>query len=356
MPADRSESPLISVIIPVYNAGTFLPECLQSVKSQTFYDFEVIMVDDASTDQSGEICREFAASDNRFVTIPQSKNHGPATARNVGLTRARGDTVLFLDAADILPQNALELLYNALKTNNSDICCGKFTYFGMNGEIPIPFIFPDQAFSLSKDDIFQALVKQMKSPNKEFMFAYVWGHLFKRDIISRINLRFDENLWTYEDLKFIYLLASFAGNLTFIPKTVYNYRIHSTGNNISMGIFSNHNRLMDLFPFYKTMKLVLNRKSATDTAIADNCMVNLAIIHIVRLCYSMTLENMSLIYKQVDELIKKEEFTAAIKNYDASKPGRSKLMPMLMRCRVTVLVLLLGKFKALRRYGRRKNK
>ena len=356
MPVDKKESPLISVIIPVYNAEKFLPECLQSVQSQTLHDFEVIMIDDGSTDRSGEIYRKIAASDNRFIMISQQENRGPSAGRNAALDVARGETVLFLDADDILPKNALALLYDALKANNSDICFGKFIYFDMKGEIPIPFVFPDRAFSLDKDDIFQTLVKQMKSPNKEFMFAYVWGHLFKRDIISELNLRFDENMRTYEDLKFIYQLASVVDNLTFIPTTVYNYRIHSNGNNISMGIFPNHNRLMDLFPFYKTMKLVLSQGGATDMAIADNCMVNLAIIHIVRLCHSMTLGNMPLVYKHVDELMKKEEFTAAIKNYDASKPGRSKLMPILMRFRITVFILLLGKIKALRRYGRRKNK
>ena len=356
MPDHDDKIPAVSVIVPVFNAAEYLYESLGSLREQSFKDFEAIIADDCSTDDSASILKIFADKDYRFKAIHLGSNRGPAAARNAALDAARGETILFLDADDILPKNALALLYDALKTNNSDICGGEFTYFGLDGEIPIPFMFPDRAFSLDKNEIFQTLVKQMKSPNKEFMFAYVWGHLFKREIISEINLRFDETMWTYEDLKFVYQLASAADKLTFIPSTVYHYRIHTAGNNISMGIFPNHNRLMDLFSFYKTMKLVLNRKGTTDTAIADNCMVNLAIIHIVRHCHCMTLDNIPLVYKHVDELIKKEEFTAAIKNYDASKPGRSKLMPMLMRFRITVLILLLGKFKACRRYGRRKNK
>lgn len=342
--------------MPVFNAAEYLCESLGSLCEQSFKDFEAIIADDCSTDDSAKILHLFAEQDPRFKIIHLKSNRGPGAARNAALDAARGDTVLFLDADDILPKPALAVLYDALIKNNSDICGGKFTYFGADGDIPIPFMFPDRSFSLKRDEIFQSLVKQMKSPNKEFMFAYVWGHLFKRELISNLNLRFDENMWTYEDLKFIYLLASSANQLEFIPETVYHYRIHNAGKNISMGIFPNHNRLMDLFSFYKTMKQILNRQSTTDTAIADNCMVNLAIIHIVRHCHCMTLRNMPLAYKQVDELIREKEFTAAIQNYDASKPGRSKLMPVLMRFQRTLLILLLGKFKALRRYGRRKSK
>ena len=356
MPDPKNDVPAISVIMPVFNAEQYLYDSLLSLTKQSFKNFEAVIADDCSTDESAAILRKFSETDRRFKIIFLKKNGGPAAARNAALNSASGETVLFLDADDILADNALTVLYTTLKHENSDICAGIFSYFNSEGEIPVPFAFPDHPFSLDKQGIFQVLVNQMRSPNKEFMFAYMWGRLFKHSIIQNIQLRFDEEMWTYEDLKFVFQLASAAEKLSFVPEKVYHYRIHNTGKNISMGIFSNHNRLMDLFSFYKTMIKILSASNSVEanTGIADNCMVNLAIIHIVRYCQWMNFNNILIVYRHVRSLVKNDEFTAALKNYDGNKPGRSKLMPLLMRKRLYIAILLLGKYKAIKRYGKDK--
>ena len=120
--------PEISVIIPVYNTERYLAECLESVVSQTFKDFEAIVVNDGSTDGSAEIVKRFAERDNRICTITQ-ENKGLSEARNAGIAVARGHWITFVDSDDVIHPSFLETLLNIAKEKNADIaCCGKWSF------------------------------------------------------------------------------------------------------------------------------------------------------------------------------------------------------------------------------------
>lgn len=119
----------IAIIIPVYNAGKSLKLCIRSVLKQTFKRFNLILVDDGSTDNSGKICDEFAEKDNRVIVIHQ-KNKGPVEARKAGIfsEKAQASKYIFLsDADDTLPANALEILYMLAEFHNADCVCGRMT-------------------------------------------------------------------------------------------------------------------------------------------------------------------------------------------------------------------------------------
>jgi CDP-glycerol glycerophosphotransferase len=105
--------PRVSVVVPVYNVEEFLETCLDSLTAQTFEDFEAILVDDGSTDRSGEIAQRYAERDPRFRVVKQA-NGGLSKARNTGADEARGEFLVFLDSDDALPPNAYELLVGAL--------------------------------------------------------------------------------------------------------------------------------------------------------------------------------------------------------------------------------------------------
>ena len=118
----------ISVVLPVYNVANYLRKCLDSLINQTFEDFEVICVNDGSTDLSLGILEGYALSDSRFKIISQ-KNQGLSGARNTGIQHIQGEYVLFVDSDDWLEDNALEELYNHVKGFNSDITMFKFKFF-----------------------------------------------------------------------------------------------------------------------------------------------------------------------------------------------------------------------------------
>ena len=140
---------LISVIIPVYNVEKYIEDSLNSVLNQSFKDIEVICVDDESTDNSLRILNEFEARDKRVKVISQ-KNKGNGGARNTGLKHASGDYVYFLDADDLLFENALEKMYRNAKSNQSDLVIFKITRFYETEDL----IYDKPSFPL--DEIFMS--------------------------------------------------------------------------------------------------------------------------------------------------------------------------------------------------------
>ncbi|MES2943618.1 MAG: glycosyltransferase family 2 protein, partial [Pseudomonadota bacterium] len=113
--------PFVSVVIPVFNKAPFIRECLQSVSGQSLASIEVICVDDCSTDESASIVLDYANTDSRVLLLRMKANGGPGAARNLGMSRATGRFIFFLDADDLLPENALQILYELAVASNSDL-------------------------------------------------------------------------------------------------------------------------------------------------------------------------------------------------------------------------------------------
>jgi len=114
------KSELISIIIPVYNVEDYLARCLESILFQSFKDFEVLLIDDGSTDGSGKICDAYAQNDTRIRVI-HKVNGGVSSARNVGLNNANGQYISFVDSDDFVHPCFLEFLYNSIKSSKADI-------------------------------------------------------------------------------------------------------------------------------------------------------------------------------------------------------------------------------------------
>ncbi|MFB4033578.1 glycosyltransferase family 2 protein, partial [Streptococcus pneumoniae] len=114
------ENQLISVIVPVYNVEEYLKQCLDSILEQTFSNYEVILVNDGSTDSSGLICQEYAEKDTR-IRYFEKENGGLSDARNYGIEQAQGEYLTFVDSDDLLDASHLTILYDALVNNDADI-------------------------------------------------------------------------------------------------------------------------------------------------------------------------------------------------------------------------------------------
>lgn len=127
------EQPLISVIVPVYNVEKYLKKCVNSITSQTYKNLEILLVDDGSTDSSGQICNEFEKNDARIKVI-HKKNGGLSDARNAGLDRAKGQYYAFIDSDDYIQDNTIEIMLNAVKKNKSEISVCNMIRFLEAGE------------------------------------------------------------------------------------------------------------------------------------------------------------------------------------------------------------------------------
>ena len=127
------DQPLISVIVPVYNVEKYLKKCVDSITSQTYKNLEILLVDDGSTDSSGQICNEFEKNDARIKVI-HKKNGGLSDARNAGLDRAKGQYYAFIDSDDYIQDNTIEIMLNAIKKNKSEIAVCNMIRFLEEGE------------------------------------------------------------------------------------------------------------------------------------------------------------------------------------------------------------------------------
>lgn len=193
----------------------YLEDAIESVKSQSFTDWELILIDDGSTDRSPQICDE-ASSLNPSVITVHKKNGGLSSARNAGLEKAKGDFICFLDGDDILPPDALSNLSKWQKIYDADITCGSMHKFASAG--PVPSLSSKNSFTLevlTADRAVEKILYQKGLDNS------VSNKLYKARLWK--NIRFREGI-SYEDLDVFYKVFFQSKKVISIPATVYLYR------------------------------------------------------------------------------------------------------------------------------------
>lgn len=207
----KNAAPAVSVIIPVYNAQKYLDQCIRSVLDQTFTDFEIILVDDGSTDGSGEICDRYGSQDSR-VRVFHKPNGGVSSARNMGLDHAAGKWITFVDSDDYLSERALDIVDN-LKDENLVICsyCRLIDDSQQENFICDNRLIEDPS-SLS---IFYrtALSSIMRSP---------WSKIFSRELL--FDLRFDTVIHVGEDHLFVMKYLQKVRICRLSQEVFYTYR------------------------------------------------------------------------------------------------------------------------------------
>ena len=185
--------PKFSVIVPVYNAEKYLHRCVDSILAQTFTDFELLLVNDGSTDSSGSICDEYAVKDNR-VRVFHKKNGGASSARNLGLDNVKGEWDTFCDADDWVYETWLSNFARNIK--NADIVAQGLRYDKLN--IGAPFVYNDVGFDYSGDIL--GLLSQMHDYG---LVGYTVIKCFKNELIQTYKLRFNEKYELHEDEEFV---------------------------------------------------------------------------------------------------------------------------------------------------------
>ena len=213
----------ITVIVPVYNVENYLNKCLDSIITQTYKNIEIIVVNDGSTDASGEICKEFAEIDHRIIYIEQ-ENAGLSAVRNTGLEIMSGDYVTFVDSDDWIEQAYLETLYKKIVEYQADIAVGNYYSFNESEGMFYFHILGDSYYEKVYDNvsIFENLYDSQEM--KSFALISAWGKLYKAGLFEQ--LRFDIGKLGedgYLNQK-IYLLAE---KIVYIHKGIYSYRIRN---------------------------------------------------------------------------------------------------------------------------------
>lgn len=207
---------LISVVVPVYNAELYLGRCIESILDQTYQNFELILVDDGSTDNSPAISDEWEKKDKKIRVFHKS-NGGLSSARNYGIEHAEGEFIIFPDPDDYVEPDYLETLINIRREFKADFSiCGH--YYG-------DVIGNSAALSTVMD--MKEAMEQLMLPHA--FCGYAWNKLYSMDVINRYFLRFDEELGMVQDLHFNVRYIQFCERIAYDPKPVYHYVLTSGG-------------------------------------------------------------------------------------------------------------------------------
>lgn len=210
--------PLVSIIIPVYNVAKYLSHCLNSVLSQNFKDFEILLVNDGSTDTSDKICNEYAEKDNR-IRVFHKENGGLSSARNYGLKKSNGKYVIFLDSDDFWSNDDILLsFFHKAEDNNLDVVRGEYYNVDSNGFLLYTPKIP--RFKLSLVNNIMSSYEMMKYVIGDSFFP--WLFFYKKDSINK--LFFDENRKFQEDIDFEIRYFSQELKCGYLPIQFYAYR------------------------------------------------------------------------------------------------------------------------------------
>lgn len=218
MNLEKKASPLISVIVPVYNVEDYLDQCVSSIVKQTYHNLEIILVDDGSKDRSGAICDAWEHSDNRIRVIHQ-KNRGLSGARNTGIEQSHGEFIAFVDSDDYIYSSMYQCLLSELVRTKVELVVCSYDTLYENGRIEHPKEEKSQIYS-GLDFAFWTV-----GPGKSSITSSVWKMLFSKKIIG--NIRFDEGRY-YEDMFFMMQVLWNTTNVSYIHYPLYVYRIRES--------------------------------------------------------------------------------------------------------------------------------
>lgn len=221
----EKNSPLISVIIPIYNTEKYLAQCVDSVLNQTYQNYEIILVDDGSTDKSGKICDAYAEKDNR-ITVVHKSNSGQSSARNAALDIAKGKYIYFLDSDDYIGDKLLEKLVKSAEEKNADVVFFEAKSFvddeenqlSENIQSRFEYVRKNKYKNCNGQEQFIRLNK-----NKEY-YVCTPLHFYKKEYLDKHNIRFKEGI-IHEDNLFSATVYLFDGLTVHLPCGDYMRRL-----------------------------------------------------------------------------------------------------------------------------------
>lgn len=269
-------SPYFSIIVPVYNSSQYLNRCIDSILNQTYHDFELILVDDGSTDDSGNICDIYAQKDKRIRVFHQS-NGGVSSARNKGIKEACGKYIAFVDSDDYLSQDKLEK-YIVFCKEEPDIIIG-------NKNVPYKLKYNKHIIGIN--DLPHIC-----------NVGVVWNSLFYTDHLKQHNITFDENIWHGEDSLFILFCFFYANHIMFVDSYGYHYETgHKQGLNIKYQLWEKE--------YYTYDKLREMRMKISKRLYLNNNYTKFRISESIRIIKSIFINNHPQKYSEILDILKK---------------------------------------------------
>lgn len=284
--------PKVSVIVPVYNTEKYLPRCIESILAQTFTDFELILVNDGSTDNSGKICDEYAKKDSRIVVI-HKENGGASSARNKGLEIAQGEWISFVDSDDWISSKYIEaLLLDISKDQEVDFVIQGITICTKNTQ---------QNYSPNICDIYKN--NELNSLWRDlnlFRYCGSYGKLFRLNLLNKYNIRYNSKIICAEDYEFMlkYIIVCSKIKLS----NTANYFYDKRDGSLSTKIYSFDKELNGLMCLDEAYTKVIHSSNRVENILTQY--YNLVAYYTHRVLISIYLENGSNAKNRISQLNK----------------------------------------------------
>ena len=257
----------VSIIVPVYNSESYLDRCIKSILNQTYNEFELILVDDGSTDASGAICDEYAQKDKR-IRVVHKNNTGVSDTRNEGIRLSKGKYIQFVDSDDYLEPCATWELVEAIEKYQSDIViCGYKLILNATGK-SVCYSYEDQVLNLSYNEY----LDRFSELHSRILLNPPWNKLYKAECIKNNNISFDSTIDLAEDLIFTLEALRQCRNITVIPSTFYNYILYAGKNNLTYKYRENSYEMTRAV--FRKVNALLENDSRHATQIMDDTYVN----------------------------------------------------------------------------------
>lgn len=206
---------LISIIVPIYKVEEYLECCLDSLCRQSMPEIEIILIDDASPDRCGEICDSYAARDARFRVIHRSTNKGLSAARNLGISLASCDYLMFVDSDDWVADDFCRDAYQCAIQNNADLVMFNFEYVQKSKAVPRS-TKPFPKICITREKAIDLLFAEVKD--------YAWNKIYRKELFNGV---FYPEGYSYEDIATTYKTIYNASNIYYMKKTLYYYRLRA---------------------------------------------------------------------------------------------------------------------------------
>ncbi len=301
----------VSIIIPVFNAESYIELCLDSVLVQTYKKLQVILVDDGSSDASGEICDNYRRKDPR-ITVYHRANSGVSATRNFGFDRSTGEYILFLDADDSIEPDMIEGCVQLAKSHQADVVVCSFRYYMIDDNHIIENSLESDFCGSAEEifhDWFNVLVeKEILNPP--------WNKLIRRDLLISNNIRFDQRFSICEDMAFSIQTIAASRKTVLTRNMYYNYYLKNSGTLV----FRFHENYFEaLTNFYEiTLRYCQSFDDhKTQLKCLNTLYVNLCIMYFKQICTKSNWSK-SYQYKKLKEIALYHRFLDALKTAEIS--------------------------------------
>lgn len=330
-------TPKISVIIPVYNVESYVRKCIDSILNQTFSDFELLLVDDGSTDCSGVICDEYVQKDAR-IRVFHTPNQGVSAARNLGMDQASGEWITFVDSDDWVEEGFLSAFFQAESSPKAIVYQNIiYDYTAYHKGNKIAFSYKDVSFYVP--DIIHAI-----SDYKILSDCFIAAKMFNKEVIRQYGIRFCEDISLAEDMIFVRHYFYYVEEVHLHSLAAYHYMQRPSS--LTNSYHSSEEQILIFGELRKVIISLLNRYPISDTSYIKELYTQHGLIHLLAACKEVNRRNFVAVFSYVrlhEDLVARYYVSPTLGSRIFQKIFFNKILPdnlifLFVLCRKVIVV------------------